>query len=173
MPKKSKHPCGYPGCPQLVDAGQRYCEKHKQPDRPSAAKRGYNSKWRRLSKVYLRKHPMCVRCLQQGRYVPATVVDHIIPHRGTPALMWDESNWQALCKPCHDKKTGNEDSRPVYSYQIQVSPKTTILLGENSPGGIKIPKNRQNIDRWPLSRTKTGIQTPYCPLRDKNTEKHR
>ena len=50
MPKKSKHPCGYPGCPQLVDAGQRYCEKHKQPDRPSAAKRGYNSKWRRLSK---------------------------------------------------------------------------------------------------------------------------
>lgn len=24
MPKKSKHPCGYPGCPQLIDAGQRY-----------------------------------------------------------------------------------------------------------------------------------------------------
>ena len=60
MPKKSKHPCGYLGCPQLIDAGQRYCEKHKQPDRPSAAKRGYNSKWRRLSKAYLRKHPMCV-----------------------------------------------------------------------------------------------------------------
>lgn len=116
MPKKSKHPCGYPGCSQLIDAGQRYCEKHKQPDRPSAAKRGYNNKWRRLSKQYLRKHPMCVRCLQQGRYVPATVVDHIIPHRGNPTLMWDESNWQALCKPCHDKKTGNEDSRPVYRY---------------------------------------------------------
>ena len=116
MPKKSKHPCGYLGCPQLIDAGQRYCEKHKQPDRPSAAKRGYNSKWRRLSKQYLRKHPMCVRCMQQGRYVPATVVDHIIPHRGDSALMWDESNWQTLCKPCHDKKTGNEDSRPVYSY---------------------------------------------------------
>ena len=114
MPKKSKHPCSYPGCPNLTDS--RYCEVHKQPDRPSAAKRGYNSKWRRLSKAYLHKHPMCVHCMQQGRYVPATVVDHIIPHRGNPTLMWDESNWQALCKPCHDKKTGNEDSRPVYSY---------------------------------------------------------
>ena len=114
MPKKCKHPCSYPGCPNLTDS--RYCEMHKQPDRPSAAKRGYNSRWRRLSKQYLRKHPMCVHCLQQGRYVPATVVDHIIPHRGNPTLMWDESNWQALCKPCHDKKTGNEDSRPVYSY---------------------------------------------------------
>ena len=30
-----------------------------------------------------------------------------------------------------------------------------------APGGIKTSKNRQNIDRWPLSRTKTGIQTPY------------
>ena len=116
MPKKSKHPCGYLGCPQLIDAGQRYCEMHKQPVRPSAAKRGYNSKWRRLCKAYLRKHPMCVRCMQQGRYVPATVVDHIQPHRNNPALMWDESNWQALCKPCHDKKTWTEDKNPVYTY---------------------------------------------------------
>lgn len=114
MPKKCKNPCSFPGCPNLTDS--RYCEVHKQPDRLSATKRGYNSKWRRLSKQYLRKHPMCARCMQQGRYVPATVVDHIIPHRGDSALMWDESNWQALCKPCHDKKTGNEDSRPVYSY---------------------------------------------------------
>ena len=147
---RSKHPCGYLGCPQLIDAGQRYCEKHKQPDRPSAAKRGYNSKWRRLSKAYLRKHPMCVRCMQQGRYVPATVVDHIQPHRNNPALMWDESNWQALCKPCHDKKTWTEDKNPVYTYW-------------KSPGGIKISKKGQNIDRWALSRTKTGIQTPYWP----------
>ena len=27
------------------------------PDRPSAAKRGYGSKWQRLSKAYLRRHP--------------------------------------------------------------------------------------------------------------------
>ena len=33
-------------------------------------------------------------------------VDHIIPHRGDPELFWDRSNWQALCKNCHDRKTG-------------------------------------------------------------------
>ena len=37
---------------------------------------------------------------------PATVVDHVIPHRGDRKLFWDEQNWQPLCKECHDKKTG-------------------------------------------------------------------
>ena len=52
----------------------------------------------------------------QGKYVTATVVDHIVPHRGDHYLMWSDTNWQALCKPCHDKKTGTEDSRPEYIY---------------------------------------------------------
>ena len=34
----------------------------------------------------------------------------------THYLMWSDTNWQALCKPCHDQKTGTEDSRPEYSY---------------------------------------------------------
>ena len=104
MPRKSKRPCSHPGCPNLTD--NRYCDQHKllHPDRPSAAKRGYG------------KNPLCVKCKANGRFVTATVVDHIIPHRGDSVLMWSESNWQALCKRCHDKKTGNEDSNPVYGY---------------------------------------------------------
>ena len=51
-----------------------------------------------------------------SRYVQATVVDHIIPHRGNEVLMWDENNYQALCKECHDRKTGHEDSTPEYRY---------------------------------------------------------
>ena len=35
------------------------------------------------------------------------VIDHIIPHRGDPILFWDRSNWQPLCKDCHDHKTGS------------------------------------------------------------------
>ena len=62
---------------------------------------------------------MCVRCMAEGRYVPATVVDHIQPHRGNTVLMWDESNWQALCKRCHDRKTRKEDSTPVYKYYLK------------------------------------------------------
>ena len=114
MPIKPLHPCVHPGCPNLT--AERFCEKHKHPDRPSSASRGYGSKWRRASKQYLQSHPLCVKCLSEGRYTAATVVDHIKPHRGDSTLMWDSNNWQALCKPCHDKKTGYEDSRPEYSY---------------------------------------------------------
>lgn len=116
MPKKAMKPCKHPGCPKLTEGA--YCDEHKplHPDRPSAAKRGYGSKWQRLSKAYLRKHPLCVKCLAQRQFTTATVVDHIIPHRGNPHLMWNESNWQALCKPCHDRKTGSEDNRPEYTY---------------------------------------------------------
>lgn len=119
MPSKPKHPCKYPMCPALVPAGQTYCNEHRNLDgyrRSNASERGYNSRWRRLSKLYLKKHPLCVKCLEKGRYETATVVDHIVPHRGDTKLFWDEKNWQALCKACHDVKTGREDSKPLYTY---------------------------------------------------------
>ena len=96
MPRKALKPCKHPGCPRLTEGA--YCDEHKplHPDRPSAAKRGYGSKWQRVSKAYLRKHPMCVKCLAQGKFVTATVVDHIVPHRSDHYLMWSDTNWQAL-----------------------------------------------------------------------------
>lgn len=116
MPHKSKRPCSHPGCPNLTDSA--YCDQHKplHPDRPSSTQRGYNYRWRKVRKAYLQKHPLCVRCLAEGRFRMATVVDHVIPHRGDETLMWDESNFQALCKACHDKKTWTEDKNPVYRY---------------------------------------------------------
>ena len=65
---------------------------------------------------YLATHPLCVRCMAEGRYTKATVVDHIKPHRGDSALFWDQDNWQALCKRCHDRKTWTEDSKILYEY---------------------------------------------------------
>ncbi len=32
----------------------------------------------------------------------SAVVDHIIPHRGDEALMWDEANLQLVSKAYHD-----------------------------------------------------------------------
>lgn len=46
----------------------------------------------------------------------AEVVDHIVPHRGDGKLFWDEGNWQALCKNCHDSKTMTEDRYQEYRY---------------------------------------------------------
>jgi len=39
---------------------------------------------------------------KRGRFELATVVDHIIPHRGDLGLFWDEENWQSLCGTCHN-----------------------------------------------------------------------
>jgi 5-methylcytosine-specific restriction protein A len=121
MPYKPNVPCRHPGCSALVKPGDLYCEKHKaahldEVNRPSAASRGYGKRWQKASRAFLRAHPLCEHCLKDGRYVKATVVDHKTPHRGDQALFWNESNWQALCKPCHDKKTFTEDVRPEYKF---------------------------------------------------------
>lgn len=74
--------------------------------RGSAHQRGYDSRWQRARLSFLADNPLCVECSKGGRIAEATVVDHVKPHRGDNALFWDRSNWQALCKPCHDRKTG-------------------------------------------------------------------
>lgn len=121
MPYRPNTPCRHPGCAALVPYGQKYCEKHKalHPEEVrSATKRGYGRKWQKFSKAYLQAHPLCVRCMGKKPpvYTKATVVDHVIPHRGDQKLFWDQSNLQALCKQCHDKKTRVEDNNPTYRY---------------------------------------------------------
>jgi 5-methylcytosine-specific restriction protein A len=76
--------------------------------RPSAARRGYGARWRRARAAFLAQHPLCAACRAQGRMVPATVVDHVVPHRGDQKLFWDERNWAPACKSCHDAKTARE-----------------------------------------------------------------
>ena len=46
--------------------------------------------------------PLCRFCIEREVVEPATVVDHIKPHKGDEALFWDAGNLQSLCKPCHD-----------------------------------------------------------------------
>jgi 5-methylcytosine-specific restriction enzyme A len=76
--------------------------------RPSAARRGYGRRWRRARAAFLARYPLCATCRSQGRVVPATVVDHVVPHRGDQRLFWDRGNWAPSCKACHDAKTARE-----------------------------------------------------------------
>lgn len=119
MPYKPNKPCRHPGCAALVPSGQKFCERHKamHPEEVrSAAGRGYGAAWQKARRQYLEVHPLCVECMKEGRYVKATVVDHIVPHRGDQKLFWDRSNWQALCKRCHDRKTMTDDRYQKYKY---------------------------------------------------------
>ena len=117
MPMKPMKPCRHPGCPMLT--AETFCEFHARlhaKDRPSANDRGYDHYWQKVSKRYLKANPLCKQCQCESRLAQAEVVDHIIPHRGDRQLFWDESNWQSLCKRCHDRKTRTEDQHPEYSY---------------------------------------------------------
>ena len=85
-----------------------------------AYKKLYNSsRWQDLRIYVLNKQPLCVECLKNNRITPATVVDHIKPHKGNEDLFYDINNLQSLCKSCHDRKTAKEDGRwkrKVYTY---------------------------------------------------------
>jgi len=59
-------------------------------------------RWKSERKVFLQEHPFCAICKKYGYLKAATVVDHIKPHKGDEVLFWDQSNWQACCKSCHD-----------------------------------------------------------------------
>lgn len=93
-----------------------YGRRPPAPSRPTAAARGYGKAWQTARMLFLQAHPLCVKCLsgqggQEGarRVESATVVDHIVPHRGDMTLFWDEDNWQSLCTPCHNRKTAQEN----------------------------------------------------------------
>lgn len=119
MPQRPNTPCKHPGCPRLVPYGQSYCEEHRNLSinkRAGASARGYNSRWRKESKKFLLEHPLCEKCLEEKHLIRATVVDHIIPHRGDQELFWDKSNWQSLCKRHHDIKTMTEDRYQTYKF---------------------------------------------------------
>lgn len=77
--------------------------------RLSALERGYGYRWQQARIQFLAEHPLCRYCEQRGKLTPATVVDHIIPHRGDAGLFWDVGNWQPLCKPCHDSAKAREE----------------------------------------------------------------
>jgi len=70
--------------------------------RGSSAERGYSYAWQKARAGFLRNHPLCKAHDDKGEVVPATVVDHIVPHRGDRALFWDRRNWQPACRWHHD-----------------------------------------------------------------------
>ena len=110
MPKAKRHPCNYGPCTALTHEAR--CTKHtvnrnNRTEEGHKRKRLYNTTaWRVARKGFIGVNPLCVACKAEGQYRLSNVVDHITPHRGDESIFWDEDNWQALCKRCHDIKTG-------------------------------------------------------------------
>ncbi len=85
-----------------------------RPDQRSAEAAQYRrmyktARWSKLRQRHLDMSPLCVYCLRQDEVEPATVVDHIQPHKGDEALFWSPDNLQSLCGPCHDRVKPREE----------------------------------------------------------------
>lgn len=117
MADRPLRPCRHAGCSELTRDG--WCPKHK-PRHQRRVSEDYHAWYtlpvwtRRLRPQQLVSEPFCRVC---ARVYPAgdprsrtraTVVDHIVPHRGDWSLFVDPSNLQSLCKHHHDQKTARE-----------------------------------------------------------------
>jgi hypothetical protein len=61
-----------------------------------------SAKWRRIRKQQLREHPLCKFCLERGIITPATIADHVEPHKGDINAFWC-GTLQSLCLTCHNR----------------------------------------------------------------------
>lgn len=66
--------------------------------------------WRRLSNKKRTVDPFCEDCLDNGKYVIANVVDHIVEVKDDISLAYVWNNLRSLCHACHNKKTANESN---------------------------------------------------------------
>jgi 5-methylcytosine-specific restriction protein A len=111
MALSAPHACPTPGCRALVRGATR-CPTHarvRDQERGTAHARGYDGRWRQYRLTYLLSNPLCCLCNAAGRVTPATVVDHIVAHKGNEQLFWDPTNHRAVCRPHHDARTDEGD----------------------------------------------------------------
>ncbi|MFF0867643.1 HNH endonuclease signature motif containing protein [Nonomuraea sp. NPDC003560] len=108
MPERAPRRCTAAGCPADAEYGGR-CATHRHParrgkarPRPSSHAQGYTRTWRAISERIRRERPWC-EVPSCGN--PSAHVDHIDGDKTNN----EEWNLQALCIPCHSRKTVKHD----------------------------------------------------------------
>jgi 5-methylcytosine-specific restriction protein A len=110
--------CNYPGCAELIEPNETYCDIHKKekketistPFKSAVRFNGllYNTaRWRKLRREILNKHPYCSEC-GIGKNETILEVHHIIAPRGNEDLFFDETNLVSVCPVCHKRITNKE-----------------------------------------------------------------
>lgn len=183
MPYAAKRPCAAPGCARLA-ATARYCEQHaakigfsstskSEVDRARGSRheRGYTNAWVKASRAFRLAHPLCRQCEREGRLTPTAVTDHIVPHKGDRELFWDTSNWQPLCKRCHDSKTAREDGPAQAMPEWMPTPTCEVILvcGPPASGKTTLVKERAQagdtvIDLDDILAELSGLPRYAAPL---------
>ncbi len=91
---------------------QRLTRRHQVANPSEDWRKWYtHSRWSRLRREFLARHPLCAYCEREGVIRLAKVVDHVIPHRGDRGLFWDQANWQPLCVQHHNSAKAIEEGK--------------------------------------------------------------
>ena len=109
MPHSPQRGCRYMNCPRRAVPGSQYCEEHKalmdrqydQYTRDKESRKKYSQGWKQIRTRYVREHPFCERCREEGRLTPVAEVHHIRPISRGGTNQWD--NLMSLCQSCHNK----------------------------------------------------------------------
>ncbi|MEN3791836.1 HNH endonuclease [Fulvimarina sp. MAC3] len=128
----------------------------------------YGRRWRTARAAFLSEHPLCTMCAKAGRTEPATVVDHVVPHKGDEALFWDRSNWQTLCEHHHNSEKAKieirgysdrigDDGWPVDPSHPALSGET-MISGKSKPDGLK----RLNVPSVIVCGPPAAGKSRYC-----------
>ncbi|MFG1873377.1 HNH endonuclease signature motif containing protein [Sphaerisporangium sp. NPDC049003] len=103
MPTRAPRRCTAAGCGEDSEFDGR-CARHRHPTRrgkaqprPSSHAQGYDRAWRVISERARAEEPWCAT----GCGAPSEHVDHIDGDKTNNV----RSNLQALCRPCHSRKT--------------------------------------------------------------------
>ena len=97
------------GAPSRQEQRRNY-DRSRRRDQPW--RRFYSTlQWRALRARQLTSEPYCERHKARGETVLATIVHHVLPHRGDWHL-FITSELQSLCKSCHDSEAQAEEAAP-------------------------------------------------------------
>ena len=98
----------------------------------------YNSAlWRTTRLEYKSKHPICERCLHEGRVTPMTDVHHMCKFgQGRTAserwqLLTDMDNLVSLCSKCHHEVHTNKDRDYLWTLHEYYEYKKSIYDSKN------------------------------------------
>jgi 5-methylcytosine-specific restriction protein A len=180
VPNKPLKPCKYPGCPELVASG--YCAKHgtenkknlqsKKPvERDKDRQRLYDRNWQKIRNFHFRKYPWCEKCMDYKKYVSATDVHHVIPHKGNREIFY-KSPLQSLCHECHSKQTRLENWK---DYQINYplikqTPTIPIIMICGAPASgkstyiVQHAENKDIVIDLDLIKAKVSGKPIYFPV---------
>jgi 5-methylcytosine-specific restriction protein A len=92
-------------CDRCGRGGKRAANREYDARRGTRTERGYDNRWLRFAKQYLRANPLCVDCQTEGRVGAASEVHHLEKLSERPDLKYEPSNLAGLCKQHHSKRT--------------------------------------------------------------------